>query len=152
MKLDQGACGKVLWQTMEMVCLEPLGKAPVTYQTADFLRLNPQNLSNGFRISTTFGIDYRHQSDSTTTIPQLMEKYLREGLAKVANPEWIRTIEVEIDEAAASSINYDIDVDVSGEASPYYEAIERALTKILINACNENKWSIPFTQLTLHQA
>ena len=137
---------------MEMVCLEPLGKAPVTYQTVEFLKLNPQNLSNGFRISTTFGIDYQHQEDSTTTVPKLMEESLREGLEKVTDPQWIRAVSVEVEDAAASSINYDVDVDVGGEAAPHYESIERALTKILIDACNKNHWSIPFTQITLHQA
>ncbi len=152
-RLENGdGCGKVICQTMEMVCLEPLGKAPVTYQTAEFLKLNPQNLSHGFRISTTFGIDYRHQEDSTTTIPNRMRQALTEGLTAYIEPEHLRNVEVDLLEAAASSINYDIDVDVSGEAAPHYETLERALTKLLIEACNANGWSIPFTQITLHQA
>ena len=151
-KLESGPCGKVLWQTMEMVCVEPLGKAPITFQTADFLQRNPQNLTGGFRISTEFGIDYKHQTESTTTIPRLMEESLRRDLSEIIDTEWIHHIGVEIGEAAASSINYEIDVDVSGEAASSYETVERALTKILIDACNENGWSIPFTQIQLHQA
>ena len=81
-----------------------------------------------------------------------MEESIREGLSQIAKPEWILSVSVEIEEAAASSINYEIDVDVSGEAASSYETIERALTKILIDACNKNHWSIPFTQIKVHNA
>jgi hypothetical protein len=30
--------------------------------------------------------------------------------------------------------------------------IRHAIQRILVDACNDNGWEIPFTQITLHQA
>jgi hypothetical protein len=151
-QLENGQWGKILSQTPEVVTLEPLGKAIISYQTAAFLALNPQNLSHGFRVTTVFGIDYRHQPDATSKIPEAMKSHVESGLLKRVEPNQLLHLEVELKQAGASSLDYEVDADFSGDVAPLYEQLNRALTTLLVEASNQNGWSIPFNQLTIHQA
>ena len=144
--------GKVVLQTPEYVRLSVPGGAQVTIPTADYLGLHPRNLSQGFRAEVVFGIDYALQSDATRAVPQRMQARVEKGLLDVLEPAQIQRIQVELREAGASSIDYEVEVDVDGSAAPQYETIKRALTRILVDACNEEGWTIPFSQLTIHQA
>lgn len=150
--LADGRRGKVLLQTPETVRIELLGGSKVTYRTADFLALNPELMSDGFRVSVTFGIDYRHQAICTTEVPQAMRARLEKELSALIGAEHVRAVSVEFQEAGASSLDYLAQVDVDGEVAERYERIRRALQRILVDECNDQGWVIPFTQITLHQA
>ena len=121
-------------------------------QTQDYLALSPRNLSTGFRICTTFGIDYKHQPDSTTSIPALMQQKLEKDLRELVGADLLRHVRVELSNAGASSLDYDIEVDIEGAAAPQRPVIRRAISRLLVEACNEHGWGIPFSQLVLHQA
>ena len=150
--LSDGRTGRTLAQNPGHVVLEELGGGRITYQTADFLAQAPRNLSKGFRVETRFGIDYAHQADSTTTIPETMQQRLIEGLGATFGAANIREVDVSFALAGSSALEYEVDVDVTGAVAHEYEEIEFALQRILVDACNDNGWTIPFTQVTLHQA
>ena len=150
--VDGETRGQVALQTPETVHLKVPGGATITYPTADFLGLQPKNLSRGFRVEIGFGIDYEYQAKCTDEIPAIMEKKLAEGLASVVGPEEIRRIEVEFREAAASSLDYEVQGDFTGSAADRYEPIQRAMARLMVESCNDNGWVIPFTQFTLHNA
>ena len=107
-------------------CLDPYaraasvalpGGAQVSYPTAAFLALHPKNLSNGFRISATFGVDYRHQAVATTDIPARMLAKLRAGLPRLLEPAAPLDVQVRFATAAESSLDYAIWVDLPGTAA-----------------------------------
>ncbi len=150
--LADGTRGKVLRQTPEMVQMVKLGGSRVTYRTADFLAAAPENLSANFRISVTFGIDYQHQADCTTRIPQLMQRRMEEAFRAKIGEDALINLAVEFKEAGASSLDYEALIDLRGEVAARYEALKRLAQRALVDACNENGWVIPFTQITLHQA
>lgn len=150
--LADGRIGEVLRQTPSQVFLRELGGAEICYQTADFLAQSPRNLSCGFRIETTFGIDYDHQAIATTQVPQLMREALQQQLGDLLAPETIRQVRVSFAQAGASSLDYRAQIDLTGEAAPDYQQVEFALQRILVETCNEQGWRIPFTQLTIHQS
>lgn len=150
--LSDGVLGKVVHQSPEWVQLVLLGGSRVNYATADFIGLTPRNLSTGFRIQAIFGVDYDHQSISTTEIPTKMQTSVESGLRAIVKEKELVHLKVEVAEAAASSINYAVIADFTGAAAPKHRTLERALQRLCIDACNENGWSIPFTQITLHQA
>ncbi|MEQ8230343.1 MAG: hypothetical protein RKL32_01400, partial [Gammaproteobacteria bacterium] len=102
-ELDDGRIGRVAWQSPAQVQLVELGGAQVTYQTADFLARSPRNLSTGFRLELSFGIDYAHQADATTTIPHLMQEKVEHGLREAFGAAMLRNVRVEFQAAAASS-------------------------------------------------
>ena len=144
---------RVIAQTPEYVQLVKLGGAKITMPTADFLTSTPTNLSHNFRISTTFGIDYRYQAESTTTIPEKMWSHLKREIAPlISNREQLLSLKVEFASAGASSLDYAIIADFDGALAPRFEFLARALQRLAVDCCNQNHWEIPFTQITLHNA
>jgi len=151
-RLSDGTFGRVAYQTPSAVQLVELGGSQIVYQTPDFLAMAPKTLSTNFRIATTFGVDYKHQAICTTEIPERMEAHLTQGLARVVDPKLIKNVNVAFKEAAPSSLDYEIELDLDGQAAPKYRVLQRAIGRLLVEACNEHGWEIPFTQVTVHQA
>lgn len=150
-ELAGGQLGQVVSQTPASVQMAVPGGGHMVYPTAAFLGLHPRNLSAGFRVESSFGVDYRHQVQATTEIPSKMQAKLKAELPKTAGPENILDIQVFFSRAAASSLDYCIWADLKGEAAPLFLQIQGAIQQILVEACNENGWTIPFTQVTVHK-
>ena len=150
--LADGQTGIVASQTPNSVELALPGGGQVSYPTAAFLALHPRNLSNGFRISATFGVDYRHQAVATTDIPARMLAKLRAGLPRLLEPAAPLDVQVRFATAAESSLDYAIWVDLPGTAAPAEIWLPGAIQQLLVEACNENGWTIPFRQITVHSA
>lgn len=150
-RLDDGIFGKVIQQTPEMVVVLRLGGSMKTYATPEFIGQNPENLSRGFRISVTFGIDYRHQEIATTTVPEILLRALEPKLVETVGRENLRSVKVEFAGAAASSLDYAVLADFAGDVASRANVLERLIQKTCVDACNEHGWTIPFTQITVHQ-
>jgi hypothetical protein len=151
-RLSDKTYGKVIAQTPESVQLELLGGAPVTYKTADYLSLSPTNLSSGFRISATFGLDYGHQAIITHEIPDIIQQALIETLGAEGYRESINSIKVEFKEAGPSSLDVAVLADFNKRADFRYAVLERAIQRICVDTCNLHHWVIPFQQVTVHMA
>jgi len=150
-RLQDGTLGQVRVQTPNHVELVRLGGSHVTYPTDQFYKLAPENLSDGFRIDHTFGLDYVHLAEAAEVIPTKMAEALRSGLADIVSETELLDLVVELKGASKSSLDYAVQAVFTGSASDRYEQLERALPRILIQACNQNAWKIPFTQITIHQ-
>ncbi len=150
--LLDGTYGKVIRQTPEQVVLLRLGGALRTYQTGDFLTQTPENLMKGFRVSTTFGIDYANQSIATTEVAPVFQKAISDALASEFGRESVRAVKVEFAAAADSSLDYLIFADLTGELAHRMKYIERLMQRVCVDVSNGNRWEIPFTQITVHQA
>lgn len=149
---DEGR-GRVIAQTPEYVQLVKLGGAKITIPTTDFLAKAPKNLSQNFRIKSTFGIDYKHQADCTGKIPEILWAYITKGIYTIIEDrDSLLSLRVEFASAGASSLDYEIIADFDGIHAPRYEALTRAMQRLAVECCNENGWEIPFTQITLHNA
>lgn len=152
-ELPEVGRGKVISQSPEFVQIVKLGGAKVTIPTAEFLLKSPVNLSQSFRVSTNFGIDYKHQADCTTTIPEKLWAYLtREMCTLIEDRELLISLKVEFASAGASSLNYVVIADLDGSLAHRYEFLTRALQRFAVDCCHANHWEIPFTQITLHNA
>ena len=152
MVLSDDTFGKVIIQTPEQVVVLELGGSLKTFPTADFLALTPRNLSHGFRISVTFGIDYKHQEECTSSIPEIFKAALSTAIISKYTREAVRSIQVEFQSAAASSLDYVILADMHGSVAHRYNALQRVIQKVCVDVCNEHGWVIPFTQVTVHRA
>jgi hypothetical protein len=151
-QLADGTYGCVLAQTPEMVTLKLKGGALKYYPTADYLAQSPVNLSNGYRLTGIFGLDYQHQSIATTEIPSTIQKAVMEGLVRAGHEDSIERIRVEFKEAGASSLDMAILAEFNGKAGAHYWVLERAMQKICVDICNQQKWVIPFQQVSVHMA
>jgi small-conductance mechanosensitive channel len=150
--LADGRTGSIASQTPATVEIVLPGGDRVTYPTTDFLGLHPRNLSGGFRVESTFGVDYRHQAAATAEIPNQLQAALQSELPEWVGSENLKKVQVAFSRANASSLDYAIWVDLAGGAAPLYERMEGAIQRILVDACTRNGWGIPFQQITLHQA
>ncbi len=150
--LSDGQVGQVHSQTPCAVELIAPGGDHRVYPTPDYLELHPRNLSERFRITTTFGIDYRHQAAATREIPATMLAALQSELPAVIGADNLLDVQVLFSSAGSSSLDYTIRLDVLGSAAPLYSVLPGTIQRILVDACTANQWNIPFPQLTLHQA
>jgi hypothetical protein len=151
-RLADGAYGQVRHQTQDMVQLTLPGGAVKTYQTLEFLAQSPVNLSQGFRISSIFGLDYSLQSEAPGEVPNLLAEKLRERLDAEGYGRYLMACAVEFKAASSSSLDFELTIDLHGDAASRYNAAARALQRYAVEACNEQGWTIPFQQLTLHGA
>ncbi len=148
--LADGTYGEVLVQTPESVKVRLKGGGVETFRTEEFLKLNPLNLSKGYRLWVTFGLDYSHIDNITDEIPQILEKALAEGLNQKGYAESIRMIRVEFEEVGTSSMDLSILADFNSQAQDAYYRLCRLLNRICLETGNKNDWSIPYQQVKIH--
>ena len=151
-RLVDGRFGQVKSQSPDMVELEIPGGARMTYATADFLALKPENLSNGFRAEIVFGLSYRHQEELPGAIMDTLREHVREGVARLAPIGCLRDVDVSMLEAGDNAVNFEVEADLAGAAAPLLEDVERELVRLCVEACNRHGWEIPFPQLVIHKA
>ncbi len=150
--LMDGRPAQVLRQSIENVRVSFLGGSQATLPAVEFMTSGVENLSHGFRISQVFGVDYELQSIVTNRVVDVMEHDLSRELQSVVNADQIKQVRVEFREAGASSLDLALLIDLEGSAAPHYQRLQRAIQRILVDTCTREEWTIPFTQLTLHQA
>lgn len=150
--LNDGTFGTVAIQTPELVQLDVYGVEEKTYHVQEFLGLAPRNLSNGFALFVTFGLDYAVQEFVTDEIPEKLESFLGERIKESDFGEYLKFLKVEFNSAGASSLDLKIVSMFEGQCAEQYFSIERLLQKNCVEACNHFEWNIPFEQLTVHMS
>jgi len=142
--------GRIQLQTPEVVVFVERHDAPRSYPTAAFLDLNPRNLSNGFEINILFGIDYSHQDIAVDKAPALMQADLEAGLAEDPDSAAIKNVRVELAAAGSSSLDLQVEIQLSGEAAIRYHNLQRLVNRLLVQSCTKHSLGIPFPQVQVH--
>ena len=150
--LSDGMRGKVTGISQELVELIERGGAHRTYPTTDFLGLSPRNLTTNFRVKETIGITYSLQKESVTTLPEMLKAHIEKRIADEGYADKLLNLRVEFECANTSSLDIVVIADFDGSLADLYNRLRRAIQRWCVEACTENNWEIPFTQLTLHQA
>ncbi len=149
--LEGDRFAEVLRQTVDFVYLKVMG-SPLQVPTAEFIASPMRNLSlEGFIVPVTFGVDYQHQAQCLTTIPDTLRADLRQAFSEAGLDEAMVDLMVEFKEAGANSLDYIIVAVMSGSAANQYFAIGRLIQKTSVASCNREGWVIPFNQLTVHR-
>ena len=151
-KLSDDTYGMVKCITLESIVLSAAdGSMSRTYSIADFLAANPKNYSLGFAVISDFGIDYCHQIQSTTTVPEILRAGIQRGLLQESFGCALTDLAVHFARANTSSLDYKIIATFDGIAARDYFLIQRALQRYAVDVCNQQQWIIPFTQVVIHQ-
>ena len=148
--LKDGLRGKVIGISLELVQVIQRGGAVSTYQMDTFLSLSPLNMSKNFRVKETFGVSYKHQKESTTTIVQKLKLIINQRAEDEGYEAIIQNINVEFESAADSSLNIVVIADFKGDAADISNRLRRSIQRWCVDAATENDWEIPFPQLQLH--
>ncbi|MEM1419568.1 MAG: hypothetical protein AAF661_04000 [Pseudomonadota bacterium] len=150
--LENEVFGKVVFQSPEIVQVEEEGGAIVTFNLAAYLEQNPRNLSHGFRVTTSFGLDHSHQAIAGEEIPRTMRDYIKGRLATLVDPAQIRAVDAALVSASPSSLDFDLEIDLTGEAAPLYEDLKDALSRFALQCCAQNGWKLPAQPFSLRRA
>lgn len=150
--LADGTLAKVVVQSPEVVELVLRGGARKNYRTTEFLAQAPLNLSHNFRIKAVFGVDYAHQAEVTTEIPDALSTEIHAGLVDMGFKEHIKSIKVEFCGAGASSLDMEVLADFAGSAADKHNILTRALPRLCVDSCTRHGWTIPFAQVVVHTA
>lgn len=148
--LDDGSLGRIILQTPEQVQMVFIGGTRKTYSVSAFLSQNPGSLSQGFRISTSIGLDYKHQEDIAKNIPATMQSDIHKALLDEIDREHLHHVFVEFAAAAASSLHLFIGADLTGDLAQKHDQLTRTLQRLAVESCQQRGWSIALPQLNLH--
>jgi len=148
--LEDKSYGQVISQSPEFVEFKVLD-AIKSYRSSAFIDQNPQNLSlNGFTMLMSFGLDYQHQENITTSILNDMQEFLEQGFKQSDFEKYVMNLSVEFEKAGASSLDLVTTISFNGDAADSYIEIPRLLQRLAVDACNKHGWVIPFNQITVH--
>lgn len=152
--LSDGSFGKVLMQSPEFVNLKLIGDQVKYIPTLSYLDLNPINLSNGFGIDVTFGVDYNHQALVLDEVISNFKTHVYGMLTEEfkADKEDFQAFTIEFREAGASSLDLRVFLKCAGRMASRKLILERRIKAYLVDACNKFGYVIPFQQITVHQA
>lgn len=149
--LPDGGFAQVLQQTVELVRLKVVGSI-VQFACADFLQLNVRNLSReGFGVVATFGIDYQHQAISLDQVPERLKSGLLDAFKRAELEDDLKNLVVDFSTAATNSLDYLIYATLDGRCAASYFSIARMIQQTCVDICNQEGWTIPFAQVTIHQ-
>jgi len=149
--LADGTRGCVTSLSHEIVELVQRGGARKVYQTSNFLDQSPLNLSANFRLLIPFGISYDLQAISTNRVLDTLDSYIRDKIKQEGYEKSMLNLRVEFSQAGGSSLDLVVIADFKGEMAHLYRRLDRAIQRWCVDACTENRWEIPFPQLTVHK-
>jgi hypothetical protein len=148
--LSDGNLGKIERQTIELVEVMVLDSL-IQFRTQDFIGQNNRNISrHGFGIVSTFGIDYQHQAICLDIVPARFREAILSRFKAAGMGDDLLDVMVEFSTAGASSLDYRIYLTLQSHASKAYFKSQRLVQQACVEACNEEGWIIPFTQITVH--
>ena len=146
--LSDGTYGQIKIQTAEQVVIEQGNSQRRYYPVIQYLGLAPINLSHGFFIDFTWGLDYNDQDKLISTILPSLQNQFKELLKSYQFAA--EDYELEFHSAGASSLNLYVGARFKGEWAPYRLKIIRDLQAMMLKICTKEKLNIPYNQLTVH--
>lgn len=149
---DDSSLGKVISISEELTELVLRGGAHKTYTTAAFLDEAPVCLSQNFRIRETIGVSYSLQAEAVSTMSGVLHEHVSKRIEEEGYGNYLMNLAVEFEYANASSLDFAVIADYNGELAHAHNRLRRAMQRWCVEACTEQGWEIPFTQVTLHQA
>ena len=78
-------------------------------------------------------------------IPKPESRIIEEGYEKD-----LLNLRVEFEYANASSLDLVVIADFKGSRADLYNRLRRSIQRWCVDACTENQWEIPFTQIAIH--
>lgn len=152
--LPDGMLGQIRHQTPDLVEISVRGGMTMTYNTSDFYAINLINLSRDetFGVSATFGFDYALQAISLTEIPKALEQEVQKVFHDEGFEKELKSLMVELTTANTSSLDFILFATFDSKVARNYYKLERLLQQSCVSVSNKKGWTIPFPQLTIHQA
>ncbi|MFK7891497.1 MAG: hypothetical protein AB8B63_11840 [Granulosicoccus sp.] len=142
---------EVIHQNPDTVELQALGGQMISIPSSEFYNYKITNLSRGgtFGVTDSFRLDYVHQSISREVVPRILRKAIQKAFDATALKHLVTDVEVELQTAGDSAINYWLFVTAKSPAAKSYLEIRRIMQSACISACLENEWQVPYPHVAL---
>ena len=98
------------------------------------------------------GLDYALQEASLDAVPDSLEAGVRARLEHGGFADDILGVLLELKSAGASSLDFLVYVTVASRRAADYHTLERTIQQGCLAVANQQGWSIPFPQMTIHRA
>ena len=151
---DDGHLYEVVQQTPDTVELRSGQGSSKLVPTDTYFAAGLVNLtqSKKIRIVSHFGLDYSLQAIALDVIPRKLKEAVQTYLeTSELDTPGIET-RVEFEKAGESSLDYIIIVEIGSAASQNFYRVKRYIQQACVSVANEEGWTIPFAQLTVHKA
>jgi hypothetical protein len=145
--LNDGTRGQVSIQTPDVVVLQTAGSEK-SYPTLAFLAQVPRNLSTGFVIEVTFGVDPAHL-EAVQEMPQVFEQALLRELPRAVDATALKKITVAFLQASGAALDLLAAVAVEGSAAALSPDIQRAIHRTILSTATTNGWSMAVPPLVV---
>jgi small-conductance mechanosensitive channel len=119
-----------------------------TYYASGFVNLTK---SKRLRIVSRFGLDYALQAIALDEVPKKLQLEVQSYLEACQLGTKDIGARVEFEKAGDSSLDYIIIVHIGSAAASEYYRVERYIQQACVKTCNQEGWTIPFPQMTIHQ-
>lgn len=149
--LPNGERATILRQTVEQITVDLATGGTKIYNTLDFLKLNPEVMTQGFDLVLYFGLDYSLQGIITTTVPEILQERLSSAAKTLIAEKNIQKCFVEFNRPLESSLELIFYIKVKGNHFNHYVPLKRLINKIFVETCTEMGWNIPYPHLTITQ-
>lgn len=148
--LGDNEFARVVSQSPEAVQLQVPGRALRYIPAPDFVSANPVNLSTaGFGLYIHCDLDYRHRYQLTRGIRAVLEKQVRNALEREEFGVHLQSLKVGFRQAERFALQLGVFARFSGEVASDYINIRRSLREIIFETCNENGWSLAYSELKI---
>lgn len=145
--LHQTTLAQVQNQTPEFVALKEPGGAIHTIPSPLFIEEPPRNLSQGFRIETTFRTAQTLPSKAIPLLPQRLSESLTERLAE--EDQRPAHLEVGLSRVFASSLQFTILADFKGKLASQHPQLTLAIQRLALEIALEQEWPLPAHRIAL---
>jgi hypothetical protein len=144
---------EVIDQNPDTVELKQRGGQITSVPAAEFYTREMTNLTRGgtFSVTGTFRLDYKYQSICLDLVPDTLHAAISNNLSETDLAEMVVDINVELEQAGESSIDYWLLVTMQSKAAKSYLRIQRIMQSACIQTCAEKNWEIPYPHLVLAQ-
>jgi hypothetical protein len=140
-RLENGLLGLVTFQSPEAVRVEEDGGATTSFTLPAFLALNPTNLSHGFQVRAHLRLDQSHRADALDIIPHFLKNFTEQRLTHAFGAS-ILSVEAALKKIGDTSVDFDVEIALTGDAAARYDAIEKALNVAVLAAVVDRSWTL----------
>lgn len=118
----------------------------------DFMKADVSCLAGGFARSIVVGLDYKHQAQALTEIPELLKVDVRRVLLETMREEELVNVIVEFEKAGSSSLDFIVVGVFAGTQASNFPSLNRVLYRAALDSANRHGWEMSFPQMVVRHA
>lgn len=148
---DPRQLAEVIEQNPDTVTLRERGGHVRSLPSHEFYTSAMTNLSRtgSFGVERKFRIDYEQQPLAVADVPDKLMQAIKHALQHSDVAEWVNDVDVELESASESSLDYWCFVTMDSRAAKSFRHIERLIHRACVSACTLEGWRIPFPHLSI---